>query len=55
MGTFVMGESKESIPVVVIRGINISFTDRMLSWKDLAIDYETDIYFRSMQNFNPFL
>lgn len=55
MGTFVMGESNESIPVVVIRGINISFTDRRLSWKDLAIDYETDIYFRSIQNFNPIL
>lgn len=55
MGTFVMGESNESIPVVVIRGINISFTDRRLSWKDLAIDYETDIYFRSNQNLNPIL
>src|ERR687893_1902210 len=53
MGTFVMGESNESIPLVVIRGINISFTDRRLSWEDLAIDYETDIYFRSMQKFNP--
>lgn len=55
MGTFVMGESNESIPVVVIRGINIAFTDRRLSWEDLAIDYETDIYFRSMQKFNPIL
>jgi len=55
MGTFVMGESNESIPVVVIRGMNISFTDRRLSWEDLAIDYETDIYFRSMRNFNPIL
>lgn len=55
MGTFVMGESNESIPVVVIRGMNIAFTDRMLSWEDLAIDYETDIYFRSMQKFNPIL
>ncbi len=51
MGTFVMGESNESIPVVVIRGLNISFTDRRLSWEDLAIDYETDIYFRSIKNF----
>jgi len=55
MGTFVMGESNESIPVVVIRGINIAFTDRRLSWEDLAIDYETDIYFRSMQKLNPSL
>ena len=52
MGTFVMGESNESIPGVVIRGLNISFTDRRLSWKDLAIDFETDLYFRSMQASN---
>ena len=51
MGTFVMGESNESIPVVVIKGINISFTDRRLSWRDLAIDHETDIYFRCMKDF----
>jgi coenzyme F420-0:L-glutamate ligase / coenzyme F420-1:gamma-L-glutamate ligase len=55
MGTFVMGESNESIPVVVIRGINIPFTDRRLSWRDLAIDHETDIYFRCMKNFDSLL
>jgi coenzyme F420-0:L-glutamate ligase / coenzyme F420-1:gamma-L-glutamate ligase len=55
MGTFVMGESNESIPVVVIRGLNIPFTDRRLSWRDLAIDHETDIYFRCMKDFNSLL
>lgn len=55
MGTFIMGESNESIPVVVIRGLNISFTDRRLCWKDLAIDFETDLYFRSMQASNRLL
>ena len=55
MGTFVMGESNESIPLVVIRGINIAFTERRLSWEDLAIDYETDIYFPSIQKFNHIL
>ena len=55
MGTFVMGESNESIPVVVIRDTNIPFTDRTLSWKDLAIDHETDIYFRGFKNTNPLL
>ncbi|HEX6647689.1 MAG TPA: coenzyme F420-0:L-glutamate ligase [Nitrososphaeraceae archaeon] len=52
IGTFVMGESNESVPVVVIRGSNISFTDRKLCWKDFAIDYQTDLYFRGIQNFN---
>lgn len=55
MGTFVMGESNESIPVVVIRGLNIPFTDRRLSWRDLAIDHRTDIYFRCMKDFNSLL
>ena len=55
MGTFIMGESNESIPVVVISGLNISFTDRRLCWKDLAIDFETDLYFRSMQASNRLL
>ena len=53
MGTFVMGETNESIPLVVIRGSNLSYTDRKLSWKDFAIDYQTDLYFRGIQNFNP--
>ncbi|MDW3626277.1 MAG: coenzyme F420-0:L-glutamate ligase [Nitrososphaeraceae archaeon] len=53
MGTFVMGESNESVPLVVIRGSNLSFTDRKLSWKDFAIDYQTDLYFRGIQNFSP--
>ncbi|MGH9980091.1 MAG: coenzyme F420-0:L-glutamate ligase [Nitrososphaeraceae archaeon] len=51
IGTFVMGESNEAVPLVVIRGSNISFTDRKLCWKDFAIDYETDLYFRGIQNF----
>lgn len=51
IGTFVMGESNESVPLVVIRGSNISFTDRKLCWKDFAIDYQTDLYFRGIQNF----
>ncbi len=51
IGTFVMGESNESVPLVVIRGSNISFTDRKLCWKDFAIDYKTDLYFRGIQNF----
>ena len=55
MGTFVMGESNESVPLVLIRGTNISFTDRKLSWQDFAINYQTDIYFRGMQNSDLFI
>ena len=51
IGTFVMGESNEAVPLVVIRGSNIPFTDRKLCWKDFAIDYQTDLYFRGIQNF----
>lgn len=46
MGTFMMGESDESIPIVVIRGSNVPLTDRRLTWKNLAIDYNNDIYLR---------
>jgi coenzyme F420-0:L-glutamate ligase len=55
MGTFVMGESNESVPLVLIRGTNVSFSDRKLSWQDFAINYQTDIYFRGMKNSDPFI
>ena len=50
-----MGESNESVPLVLIRGTNVSFTDRKLSWQDFAINYQTDIYFRGMKNSDPFI
>jgi coenzyme F420-0:L-glutamate ligase len=52
MGTFVMGESDESVPVVVVRGAKIPLTDRKLTWKDLAIEYNDDIYLRGMNLMN---
>lgn len=52
MGTFLMGESDESIPVVVVRGAKIPLTDRILSWRDLAIEYNNDIYLRGMNLIN---
>src|SRR5688500_352967 len=52
IGTFVMGESNESVPLVLIRDSNLSFTDRILCWHDVAIDYQTDIYFRGIKNFD---
>lgn len=47
-GVFMMGESNESIPVVVIRGANVKKTERKLSMKDMSVDPKIDIYLRNM-------
>ncbi|HJU79664.1 MAG TPA: coenzyme F420-0:L-glutamate ligase [Nitrososphaeraceae archaeon] len=51
MAVFVMGESNESIPIVVIRGANVRKTQRKLSMKDMTVNPKIDIYLRGM----PFL
>lgn len=51
MAVFMMGESNESIPVVVIRGANVRKTERKLSMKDMTVNPRIDIYLRDM----PFL
>lgn len=51
MAVFVMGESNESIPIVVIRGANVRKTERKLSMKDMTVNPKIDIYLRDM----PFL
>lgn len=51
MGVFVMGESNESIPIVVIRGVKVTPTERKLAMKDMTVNPKVDIYLRSM----PFL
>lgn len=48
MGVFVMGESNESIPIVVIRGANVKKTERNLSMKDMTVNPKIDIYLRNM-------
>jgi len=50
MGVAVMGESNESIPIAVIRGIKVITTDRKLSWHDMAVDARQDIYIRGLQS-----
>jgi coenzyme F420-0:L-glutamate ligase/coenzyme F420-1:gamma-L-glutamate ligase len=42
-----MGESRESTPVVVVRGFEVKKNDRTMNWRDLAIDPIEDIYRRS--------
>ena len=51
IGVFMMGESNESIPVVVIRGANVRETKRSLSMKDMTVSPKIDIYLRNI----PFL
>jgi coenzyme F420-0:L-glutamate ligase/coenzyme F420-1:gamma-L-glutamate ligase len=48
MAVFVMGESNESVPVVVIRGADVIKTDRNLSMKDLTVEPKIDIYLRNL-------
>lgn len=42
-----MGESRESTPVIVVRGFEVKKNDRPMNWQDLAIDPIEDIYRRS--------
>jgi len=53
-GVFVMGESNEGIPVVIIRGASVKFTERKLSSNDMAVDSKIDIYLRNIST-NEFL
>jgi coenzyme F420-0:L-glutamate ligase / coenzyme F420-1:gamma-L-glutamate ligase len=46
MGVAVMGESDESTPVAVVRGANVVWSDKMFSWKDMAVEPLQDIYLR---------
>jgi F420-0:gamma-glutamyl ligase len=49
MGVFAMGESNESIPVVVVRGANVAKTERKLGMKDMTVSPKIDIYLRRTQ------
>lgn len=44
MGVALMGESNEGVPAVVARGVHVVWTDRELTWKDMAVAPEVDIY-----------
>ena len=48
IGVFMMGESNESIPLVVIRGANVRETERSLSMKDMTVNPKIDIYLRNI-------
>lgn len=44
----IMGESNESIPLVIVRNLNVKMSDRKFSWKDLAISHDQCIYVRGL-------
>jgi coenzyme F420-0:L-glutamate ligase / coenzyme F420-1:gamma-L-glutamate ligase len=48
IGVFLMGESNESVPIVVIRGADVHKTNRNLSMKDMTVKPKIDIYLRNM-------
>jgi len=48
IGVFLMGESNESIPLVVIRGAHVKITERVLSMKDMTVAPKIDIYLRNL-------
>lgn len=49
MGVAVMGESAESTPAAVVRGFEVAWTDRRLSWRDMAVPAKIDIYLQGMR------
>ncbi len=49
MAVAVMGESDESTPAAVIRGMKVTATNRKLSWHDMAVEPSQDIYTRGLQ------
>ena len=52
IGVFMMGESNESIPLVVIRGANVRETKRSLSMKDMTVNPKIDIYLRNIPSYD---
>ena len=54
MAVAVMGESDESTPAAIIRDTGISVSNRRLSWHDLAVDTEQDIYIRGSKSLKCF-
>jgi coenzyme F420-0:L-glutamate ligase len=50
IGVSAMGESNESTPAIVLRGVIAVPTDRKLSWRDMAIDPEIDLYLRGLRH-----
>ncbi len=50
MAVAAMGEGNESTPAIVLRDTLVLPTDRKLSWRDMSIDPELDLYMRGLCN-----
>ncbi|UVS69135.1 coenzyme F420-0:L-glutamate ligase [Nitrososphaera viennensis] len=50
MGVAAMGESDESTPAAVVRGARVQWTNKKLSWRDMAVAPEQDIYLRGLKS-----
>jgi coenzyme F420-0:L-glutamate ligase/coenzyme F420-1:gamma-L-glutamate ligase len=50
MAVAVMGEGNGSIPAAIIRGVSVTSTDRKLSWCDMAVDADQDLYLRGLRS-----
>lgn len=45
-----MGESNESIPIVIVRNLNIRKSDKTFNWKDLSISHDQCIFVRGLKD-----
>lgn len=46
----IMGESDESIPIVIVRNCKVRFNDKSFSWRDLAIPHDQCIYVKGLKD-----
>jgi coenzyme F420-0:L-glutamate ligase / coenzyme F420-1:gamma-L-glutamate ligase len=49
MGVAVMGESDESTPAAVVRGVDVIWSDDKFSWSDMAVKPFEDLYLRGQR------
>jgi coenzyme F420-0:L-glutamate ligase / coenzyme F420-1:gamma-L-glutamate ligase len=48
MGVALMGESNESIPIVIARGPKVTPTSRLLNNRDMGVRFSNDLYFKAV-------
>ena len=47
-----MGETDESRPIVIVRGLNVKMSSRDYDWHDLAVAYDQCLYIRGLAGSN---
>jgi coenzyme F420-0:L-glutamate ligase len=48
IGVMIMGEGDESIPAVIIRGVQFRRREEDLDWRDMAVEPSQDVYLRKI-------